>query len=108
MYSLPIRETLAAFTMASAASIEPMRPFVSTIPNASAGMARTLTDCRRCGNYTIIIVVAHDQSCSRPVDLFICDRFRRYGGRVRCLPAQRGGGPSCRDAQRRVEPHARA
>src|SRR5688572_31223025 len=35
MYSLPISTTLAAFTMASAASIEPISPLVSTIPSAS-------------------------------------------------------------------------
>src|SRR5688500_14803577 len=44
MYSLPIRATFAALTIASAASIEPMRPLVSTIPSASPGMnvGRTL------------------------------------------------------------------
>ena len=36
MYSLPTSTTLAALTMASAASIEPIRPLVSTIPNASS------------------------------------------------------------------------
>src|SRR5688500_9558494 len=35
MYSLPTRTTFAAFTIASAASTEPMRPRVSTIPSAS-------------------------------------------------------------------------
>src|ERR687893_477537 len=35
MYSLPTRTTLAALTIASAASMEPMRPLVSTIPSAS-------------------------------------------------------------------------
>src|SRR5207247_7862091 len=47
IYSLPIRRTLAAFTMASAASTAPMRPLVSISPNASCDMARTLTDLRQ-------------------------------------------------------------
>src|SRR5580700_7440875 len=38
IYSLPMRMTLAAFTMASAASIEATRPLVSIIPNASLDM----------------------------------------------------------------------
>src|SRR4030095_12056507 len=33
--SLPVRTTFAVFTMASAASIAPTRPFVSTRPRAS-------------------------------------------------------------------------
>src|ERR1700722_16628945 len=40
MYSLPISETLAALTIASAASIEPIRPFVSMSPSASLDIAR--------------------------------------------------------------------
>src|SRR4051812_43083626 len=36
MYSLPASTTLAALTMASAASIEPISPLVSTIPSASS------------------------------------------------------------------------
>src|ERR1035437_6184493 len=55
MYSLPTRMTLAAFTIASAASTAPIRPWVSIIPNASSDMARTLTDCRRCGNCTMLV-----------------------------------------------------
>src|SRR5580765_653525 len=35
MYSLPIRMTLAALTIASAASIDPISPFVSISPSAS-------------------------------------------------------------------------
>src|SRR4029079_2343584 len=35
MYSLPTSETFAAFTMASAASTEPLSPIVSIIPSAS-------------------------------------------------------------------------
>src|SRR3954467_7827788 len=35
MYSLPTSTTLAAFTIASAASMAPTRPLVSTIPSAS-------------------------------------------------------------------------
>src|SRR5690242_2500562 len=35
MYSRPTNTTLAALTMASAASIDPTRPFVSIIPSAS-------------------------------------------------------------------------
>src|SRR5688572_5043982 len=38
MYSLPMSTTLAAFTMASAASMEATSPLVSTIPRASIGM----------------------------------------------------------------------
>src|SRR5829696_3091025 len=81
MYSLPIRVTLAALTIASAASTDPIRPRVSTSPSASldmvwgrarraeapqarlptdaptgagGGKAGTLTDCVRCGNYAKI------------------------------------------------------
>src|SRR5918999_3798154 len=42
MYSLPMRTTLAALTIASAASTAPTRPLVSTIPSASIDMAGTL------------------------------------------------------------------
>src|SRR5437660_2007177 len=38
IYSLPINTTLAAFTIASAASMAPTKPFVSIIPNASSDM----------------------------------------------------------------------
>src|SRR5262245_14564736 len=38
MYSFPISATLAAFTIASAASTDPMRPFVSMSPRASWDM----------------------------------------------------------------------
>jgi hypothetical protein len=38
MYSDPIKTTLAVFTMASAASTDPMKPRVSTMPSASPGM----------------------------------------------------------------------
>src|SRR5829696_6543788 len=38
MYSLATRTTLAALTIASAASIEPMSPRVSTSPSASCDM----------------------------------------------------------------------
>jgi hypothetical protein len=38
MYSLPTSTTLAAFTIASAASTDPMSPLVSTIPSASEDM----------------------------------------------------------------------
>src|SRR5580704_1821906 len=42
MYSLPTSATLAAFTMASAASTEPMSPTVSTIPSASCDIGLPL------------------------------------------------------------------
>ena len=38
--------TLAAFTIASAASTDPMRPFVSTIPSASPAMGGHVTELR--------------------------------------------------------------
>ena len=38
MYSLPTRDTFAAFTIASAASTEPINPFVSTSPSASCAI----------------------------------------------------------------------
>src|SRR6185436_5148404 len=53
MYSFAINVTLAALTIASAASTEPMSPLVSMRPNASFGMRcrrGTLTDCGRCDN----------------------------------------------------------
>src|SRR6185295_3935741 len=40
MYSLPTRVTLAAFTIASAASTDPIRPRVSMRPNASLLITR--------------------------------------------------------------------
>src|SRR5436190_5189865 len=50
MYSLPISETLAALTIASAASTDPIRPLVSTIPKASCGtvspLRETVTRCQ--------------------------------------------------------------
>src|SRR5439155_20549668 len=39
MYSLPTRRTLAVLTMASAASMAPTRPLVSTMPSASMAIA---------------------------------------------------------------------
>src|SRR2546427_8799751 len=42
IYSLPIRTTLAALTIASAASIEPTNPLVSIIPKASLAMRSSL------------------------------------------------------------------
>src|SRR6202008_1975556 len=49
MYSFPMRMTLAALTMASAASIEATRPLVSIIPNASLDMRSSPRPCRhRC------------------------------------------------------------
>ena len=36
MYSLPTSTTFAALTIASAASMDPINPFVSTIPSASS------------------------------------------------------------------------
>src|SRR5437667_9278643 len=47
MYSLPTSVTLAAFTIASAASIEPMRPLVSTSPSASAAMDKIAANSNR-------------------------------------------------------------
>src|SRR4051812_18104754 len=54
MYSLATRVTLAALTIASAASIAPMSPLVSTMPSASdeaisVGLSRT--DCSRIAWY---------------------------------------------------------
>src|SRR5678816_3978421 len=48
MYSLPTRTTLAAFTIASAASTDPIRPRVSTMPSASDAMrvGRTVAELR--------------------------------------------------------------
>src|SRR4028119_347843 len=42
MYSFPKSWTLAALTIASAASTAPTKPLVSTIPSASRGMSRLL------------------------------------------------------------------
>src|SRR5687768_16515350 len=74
MYSLPIRVTFAAFTIASAASMEPMRPFVSTMPSASAAMSRrnvtelrsiipaSMTPLVRC---TVCLVACAAAACGR-------------------------------------------
>src|SRR5439155_19311123 len=47
MYSLPTRTTLAAFTIASAASTDPMSPLVSTRPSASAAMCESGANSNR-------------------------------------------------------------
>src|SRR6266478_532384 len=47
MYSLPTRTTLAALTIASAASIAPTSPLVSTIPSASMVILFGLPRARR-------------------------------------------------------------
>src|ERR1043165_5440808 len=49
MYSLPTSTTLAAFTIASAASTEPIRPRVSTIPSASDAIGGA--HCNRIAEY---------------------------------------------------------
>src|SRR4029450_1050470 len=56
MYSLPTSTTLAVFTIASAASIEPIKPFVSTIPNASWAISSVLSPFQRsaCANQTVL------------------------------------------------------
>src|SRR6185369_7675025 len=48
MYSLPISATLAALTIASAASTDPMKPFVSMSPRASCAMDRATVTQSRC------------------------------------------------------------
>src|SRR5438132_6575910 len=47
MYSLPTRMTLAALTMASAASTDPMKPLVSTRPSASEAMRGSAANSNR-------------------------------------------------------------
>src|SRR5678815_321518 len=49
MYSLPTSTTLAALTIASAASTEPIRPRVSTMPSASDAIG--VTHCNRIAEY---------------------------------------------------------
>src|SRR6188474_1383623 len=50
MYSLAVRVTLAALTIASAASMAPMRPRVSIMPSASAVMRIQRGENRRKAN----------------------------------------------------------
>src|SRR5215470_12486813 len=49
MYSLPTSTTLAALTIASAASTEPISPRVSTMPSASDAIG--VTHCNRIAEY---------------------------------------------------------
>src|SRR5919198_2136802 len=67
MYSLPISVTLAALTMASAASTEPMSPRVSTIPNASAAISANSNRLRGMQQSTIISCTPQIDMSFRPV-----------------------------------------
>src|ERR1035438_4974749 len=54
MHSFPCNVTLAVFTIASAASIAPTNPLVSTMPRASMGNPPVLSQCSRyhtCGEF---------------------------------------------------------
>jgi len=64
MYSLPTRSTLAVLTMASAASMAPTRPLVSTMPSASMAIAlsffRRGSECSTltpCGLHPVLFTV---------------------------------------------------
>src|SRR5262245_61470216 len=67
MYSFPASTTLAALTIASAASMEPINPFVSTRPSASDiendDDGRRLTYCSTSNNYSTI-AASHDSNGS--------------------------------------------
>src|SRR6187401_3706394 len=83
MNSRPTRTTLAAFTMASAASMAPTRPLVSTIPSASMDIGATL---------------ARDDTMPRD----------GLAGRVRLLPGLRPAGDAPARAAPRHPHHRRA
>src|ERR1700730_12196754 len=67
IYSLPMRTTLAALTIASAASIEPTRPLVSIIPSASLdiGSSTRVIPVRLQKTYTHIAGSAETSTPSR-------------------------------------------
>src|SRR5215207_11004443 len=88
MYSLPINTTLAALTMASAASIEPIRPFVSTIPSASSVIVgRKLPYCGGSNNCVTLF---------RPHEIFSRARCLHVTSRRRLQP-QGHTGPAGRN-----------
>src|SRR5258706_15358576 len=63
MYSLPISVTLAAFTIASAASTDPMKPLVSMSPSASCDINAANDNI----NVVVSVQSASLQSASRVV-----------------------------------------
>src|SRR5262245_34485150 len=68
MYSLPTRTTLAALTIASAASTDPMSPLVSTRPSASEAMRGSGANSNRLPEMR--------QLRYHAATVFIDDRFR--------------------------------
>ena len=102
MYSLPTRVTLAAFTMASAASTDPMSPLVSTSPSASCAMRATLTYAAIARPSEIRYRFATVQQPPRFAPLVDSARVRRRS-RVACGGARRSGAAG-RDTDRHAEP----
>src|SRR6186997_1752092 len=77
MYSLPTSSTLAALTIASAASIDPISPRVSTMPSASDAMCGTHSNriaeyhSTLMGRYCVWIsalLIAATSACGRTED----------------------------------------
>ncbi len=98
---------MAAFTIASAASIDPMRPFVSTSPKASDIRTRTLTYCgtsNNCG--TIPRIRFPDSFIMLSRSLFVRVYVRAVGSRIRLQPS--GGERAVRgDADGHSRPRSR-
>src|SRR5881296_3671647 len=73
MYSLPIRVTFAALTMASAASIEPMRPRVSMSPSASRDITLQARNSSRLREMRQLRYHVHSTDLHRRFDLISRD-----------------------------------
>src|SRR5262245_42813217 len=99
MYSLPISVTLAALTMASAASTEPMRPLVSTSPSASCAMDDE--EANRSPVGPAMLRFARDDSSS-PLSGADCCGDRRV------LSGERSCGAAHGDADGHAQPPKRA
>src|SRR3954466_14803254 len=90
MDSLPTRVTFAALTMASAASTEPISPFVSINPNASCGMQPPLGSRANC-NTRLRSVASPDQirydrrTAQQPGEFFISMIREHFRLSVLCL-----------------------
>src|SRR3984893_5864973 len=99
MYSLPIRTTLAALTIASAASTEPRSPLVSTRPSASDAMARNSNRLRemRQPRYNKDRISTPDLRSSRDSsDMMRCRRSRLASVGVFALAGLTAFGAGCR------------
>src|SRR2546428_7569990 len=97
MYSLPTSVTFAAFTIASAASTDPIKPLVSIIPNASAAMAANsnrLREMRQLNYPDSAHALTHSRACLHHRS----DRSHHTCQRARRLAAGKSPGAAPGDA----------